>query len=385
MSHRNAPLTPAGRLRLIDRCRTRPIAHVAAEAGISRQCLSKWVNRYQRLGESGVDDASSAPKACPNGTSPQVIAEIERLRREHKFSARAITAELHRQGEQISQSTVGRWLVRLGISRLRDLDPSGASNRKPARKIIARYPGHMIHIDVKKVGRITDGGGWRAHGKGTDQHRASRRARHRAHTKSTNKAVRTGYVYLHSAVEGYSRLAYTEHLTDEKAVTAIGFMARARAFFAAHANTADHPRCHRQRLLLSRCHLRAGSEQPRRVSPPADPTVHAPPQREGRALQPDPVRRVPLRPDLDLRNPTSRGRPDLEHSLQLPSPPHRCRKPAPSPAATSRRHQRHEQQHLDGSEARDGHERGKALNFIYWRVHSIAIDTASRTGIGLEH
>ena len=237
MPHRNAPLTPAGRLRLIDRCQTRPIAHVAAEAGISRQCLSKWVNRHQRWGEAGLQDASSAPKACPSRTSPQVVAEIERLRREHKFSARAITAELHRQGAKVSQSTVGRWLVRLGISRLRDLDPSGASNRKPPKKIIARYPGHMIHVDVKKVGRIPDGGGWRAHGRGTDQHRASRRARHRAHTKNTNKAVRAGYVYLHSAVDGYSRLAYTEHLPDEKAVTAIGFIARAHAFFAAHAIT----------------------------------------------------------------------------------------------------------------------------------------------------
>ena len=175
MSHRNAPLTPAGRLRLIDRCQSRPIAHVAAEAGISRQCLSKWVNHYQRWGEAGLDDVSSTPKACPSQTSPQVVAEIERLRREHKFSARAITAELHRQGEQISQSTVGRWLRRLGINRLRDLDPNGASNRKPAQKIIARYPGHMIHVDVKKVGRIPDGGGWRAHGRGSEQHRASRR------------------------------------------------------------------------------------------------------------------------------------------------------------------------------------------------------------------
>jgi transposase InsO family protein len=237
LSHRNAPLTPAGRLRLIDRCQTRPIAHVAAEAGVSRQCLSKWVNRYRRLGEGGLYDTSSAPKARPTRTSPQVVAEIERLRREHKYSARAITAELHRQGQRISQSTVGRWLVRLGISRLRDLDPSGASNRKPVQKIIARYPGHMIHVDVKKVGRIPEGGGWRAHGRGSDQHRASRRARQRAHTKNANKAVRTGYVYLHSAVDGYSRLAYTEHLPDEKAVTAIGFMARARAFFAAHAIT----------------------------------------------------------------------------------------------------------------------------------------------------
>jgi transposase InsO family protein len=84
----------------------------------------------------------------------------------------------------------------------------------------------MIHLDVKKVGRIPDGGGWRAHGRGTDQHRATDRAK-------AAGAV-GGYVFLHSAVDGYSRLAYTEALNDEKASTAIGFFARARAFFAAH-------------------------------------------------------------------------------------------------------------------------------------------------------
>ena len=237
MSHANAPLTPAGRLRLIERCLSepsRPIAHVAAEAGISRQCLSKWVNRYRRVGENGLYDASSAPASCPSTTSPQVVALIEQLRRDKKWSARTIWTELLARGITISQSTVGRWLRRLGISRRRDLDPSGASNRQPPKKIIARYPGHMIHVDVKKVGRIPDGGGWRAHGRGSDAHRASRRAANRPHTKHTDKSVRTGYVYLHSAVDGFSRLAYTEHLPDEKARTAIAFMARARAFFSAH-------------------------------------------------------------------------------------------------------------------------------------------------------
>ena len=237
MHHRNAPLTPAGRLRLIERCRHRPIAHVAAEAGVSRQCLSKWNSRYQRLGEAGLQDASSAPKTSPAQTSPQVIARIEELRRTKKWSARTITAELVGEGIQISESTVARWLRRLGISHRRDLDPSGASNRKPARKIIARYPGHMIHVDVKKVGRIPDGGGWRAHGRGSAQHRASQQARNRAHTRDANKGVRTGYVFLHTAIDGFSRLAYTEHLPDEKASTAIAFMSRARAWFAAHAIT----------------------------------------------------------------------------------------------------------------------------------------------------
>jgi len=84
----------------------------------------------------------------------------------------------------------------------------------------------MVHVDVKKVGRIPDGGGWRAHGRGSGPDRAAQRAK--------TKGARAGYVYLHSIVDGFSRLAYTEELADEKAATTIGFFHRARAFFAAH-------------------------------------------------------------------------------------------------------------------------------------------------------
>jgi transposase InsO family protein len=84
----------------------------------------------------------------------------------------------------------------------------------------------MVHVDVKKVGRIPDGGGWRVHGKGSVQARAV--------ASATKAGTRAGYVYLHSAVDGFSRLAYTEALDDERAVTAIGFMHRARVWFTAH-------------------------------------------------------------------------------------------------------------------------------------------------------
>lgn len=90
MSHANAPLTPAGRMRLIDRCASRPIAHVAAEAGVSRQCLSKWNARYAALGEVGLLDRSRAPHAGPIQTEGAVVARIEALRREKKWSARLI-------------------------------------------------------------------------------------------------------------------------------------------------------------------------------------------------------------------------------------------------------------------------------------------------------
>ena len=228
MSHANAPLTPAGRLRLIQRCQHRPIAHVAAEAGISRACLSKWTARYDADGEEGLIDRSSTPFARPTQLAPAVVDLIETWRREHTWTARQIARELGAAGHQASVATVGRWLVRLGINRRKDLDPDGSSNREVGT-ITTRFPGHMVHLDVKKVGRIPDGGGWRAHGHGSAQHKKSRAAK--------RAGARAGYVYLHSIIDGYSRLAYTEALPDEKAATTIAFYARARAFFAAHGIT----------------------------------------------------------------------------------------------------------------------------------------------------
>jgi transposase InsO family protein len=225
MSHGNAPLSVEGRRRLVARCQSRPIAHVAAEMGISRACASKWVNRFRQFGELGLLDRSSAPHRQPTATAAEVITMIETLRRTRKWSGSRIAFELGRQGVAISRRTVSRHLLALGLNRRRFIDPDGQSNRAPQR-IIARRPGHMVHVDVKKVGRIPDGGGWRVHGKGSVQAKAVAAA--------TKAGTRAGYVYLHSAVDGYSRLAYTEALTDEKAVTAIGFMHRARVWFAAH-------------------------------------------------------------------------------------------------------------------------------------------------------
>jgi transposase InsO family protein len=223
--HRNAPLTVEGRYRLVQRCQTRPIAHVAAEMGLSRQCASKWVNRFRRFGELGLLDRSSVPHRSPTATPAETIVRIEQLRRGRKWSARRIATELCAEGTVISVRTVSRHLARLGLARRRFLDPAGAANRAP-RRIIAHRPGHMVHVDVKKVGRIPDGGGWRVHGKGSDRDKAVARTKKRG--------TRTGYVFLHTAVDGFSRLAYTEALPDQKAITAIGFMFRARAFFAAH-------------------------------------------------------------------------------------------------------------------------------------------------------
>lgn len=264
MTHRNAPLSVEGRRRLIERCRTRPIAHVAAEMGVSRSCASKWVNRYRKFGEVGLLDRSSAPRRQPAATDAEIVAIVENLRRTHKWSAARIAFELQADGAVISRRTVSRHLLALGLNRRSFIDPNGERNRE-SRKITARRPGHMVHIDVKKVGRIPNGGGWRAHGRGTEQAKAVERAK--------RKTAMRGYVYLHSAVDGYSRLAYTEALPDEKAATAIAFMHRARVWFAAHGIThiervvTDNGACYRAeafgRALLESRHQRITPYTPR--------------------------------------------------------------------------------------------------------------------------
>ena len=231
MPHRNAPLSLEGRRRLVQRCQTRPIAHVAAEMGISRACASKWVNRHRRFGELGLLDRSSTPRHSPNATPGEVIVQIQAWRRNKKWSAGRITHELAAQGVHIHPRTVTRHLARLGLSHRRFLDPCGEPNRVPG-KITARWPGHMVHLDVKKVGRIPEGGGWRVHGRDSDQHRAVDRAK--------AAGAKAGYVYLHSIIDGFSRLAYTEPLADEKGKTAAAFLARAKVWFAAHGITHIH-------------------------------------------------------------------------------------------------------------------------------------------------
>lgn len=229
--HRNAPLSVEGRRRLVERCQTRPVAHIAAEMGISRACASKWVNRYRRFGDLGLLDSSSTPHAQPRATFGDVIAPIEDMRRTHKWSVTRIVFELNNSGILISRRTVTRHLASLGLSHRKFIDPNGDTNREH-RRIVARWPGHMVHVDVKKVGRIPDGGGWRIHGRNSDH------ARHVARRKK--KTERGGYVYLQSAIDGYSRIAYTEALPDEKAATAIAFLHRARAWFTAHGITRIH-------------------------------------------------------------------------------------------------------------------------------------------------
>jgi len=233
MTHRNAPLTPKGRRRLCERVDAgRAICHVATEAGIARKTLGYWYARWVAEGEAGLEDRSSRPHRSPNQTPPDVEDRVVALRREHKVGPVQLVGRLAEEDITLPASTIWRILVRHGVSRLRDLDVDGEDLREPVRRYEWAKPGDMVHVDVKKIGRIPDGGGWRVHGRGSAQHKATGRA------KSTG--ARAGYVYLHTALDDHSRLAYTEELLDEKGTTAVAFWGRAVKFFRRHGITKIH-------------------------------------------------------------------------------------------------------------------------------------------------
>lgn len=227
MSHANAPLTPEGRRRLCERVDAgRPIAHVAGEAGISRQCLSKWYGRWAD-GDGDLCDRSSRPFGSPRRTPAAVVAAVEALRRTRKLGPARIAHELARRGIVIAASTVHRVLVRLGLSRLRDMDrPTGEPARR-ARRYERAEPGELVHTDVKKLGVIREGGGWWAHGRGSAQDKAARRG------------PRVGYDYLHVAIDDHSRLLHAEVLPDERGETCAAFITRAAEFMAGYGITIE--------------------------------------------------------------------------------------------------------------------------------------------------
>lgn len=149
-------------------------------------------------------------------------------------------------GVTLAPTTVHRILVRRGLNRLRDLDPPTGGNLCQVIRYEHDKPGDLIHVDIKKLGRIPDGVGWRMHGVGTDAARASKR--------TGPGAGKVGYTYLHSALDDRSRLAYTDALEDERAITAAAFWHRAVAFFAEHGINpirrvlTDNGACYRSQL-----------------------------------------------------------------------------------------------------------------------------------------
>lgn len=214
MSHANARLAPAGRLVLVQRIgQGRPVAHVAAEMGVSRTTAWRWWRRFRSEGVAGLVDRSSVARSHPAKTSPCVETRVRIAR---MLSRRGPVWIGDRLG--LPASTVGRILARHRTPLLRECDPVTGVVIRASRRSANRYehdhPGALIHIDVKKLGRIPDGGGWRAHGR-------SEQVRGRG----------IGYDYVHTVIDDHSRLAYAEIHPDEKGHTAAGVLRRATSFF----------------------------------------------------------------------------------------------------------------------------------------------------------
>jgi len=231
--HRNAPLTPEGRLRL---CRLIEdgwsVASAAESFRISRQTAHKWWGRYQEAGESGLGDRSSRPRGCPTKTPAKVERRVVQLRRTHQLGPARLA---ERAG--VPASTLHRIWARHGVSRLSDLE---RRTGRVVRRIETTRPGELVHVDIKKQAKIPPGGGWKVNGM---------RGRIR---NGQGGRPRLGYAYIHSAVDAYSRLAYSEVHANERAVTVIGFWRRARTFFASYGITVERVRTDNGKCYVSK-------------------------------------------------------------------------------------------------------------------------------------
>ncbi|WP_432545211.1 IS481 family transposase [Kineococcus sp. SYSU DK002] len=220
MAHANARTTVHGRLLIVSRHQQGwAQAHIAAAMGVSRKCVRTWITRYEAEGLNGLRDRSSRPHHSPTRTSGDVQAKIVELRQRERLGPDELGAQLG-----VPARTVSRVLARHQMPHLSALDPMTGqllrSSKATAVRYERAYPGALVHMDVKKIGRIPDGGGWRALGRAE-----------REKTRSRNTKI--GYDYVHSLVDDHSRLAYSEILPDEKGATCAAFLTRAAASFAA--------------------------------------------------------------------------------------------------------------------------------------------------------
>jgi transposase InsO family protein len=223
VSHANARLNVFARRLIVTRWQAGwAQAHIAAAMGVSRQCVSKWIHRWLAEGEAGLVDRSSRPHTCPTQTPPQVEERVLEARQRLRCGPEGLA-----EATGVPARTASRVLARRGVPHLADCDPITGQPIRASRATPVRYeraaPGDLVHMDVKKLGRIRDGGGWRVHGRAT--------------TEAAKHQNPAGYDYIHSLIDDHSRLAYSEVLGDEKGVTCAGFLLRAAAYFADHGIT----------------------------------------------------------------------------------------------------------------------------------------------------
>ena len=256
MSHANALLAPKGRLALAQ-CVVEDgwsLRRAAERFQTTPQTAKRWADRYRARDQSrpaveAMADRSSRPSRSPKLTPRPTVRKIVHLRNSRGWGPARIA---HKLG--MHPSTVNAVRVREGLPRLNDVD---LATRRAVRAQVIRYerdaPGDLVHVDIKKLGKIPDGGGHHSHG------RAAGRRNSRAHSPARhNGQVRIGYGYVHTAIDDRSRLAYSEIHANEKAATATGFWRRAVAWFAAagvkiRRVITDNGACYRSRLWKTTC------------------------------------------------------------------------------------------------------------------------------------
>ncbi|MFE5302510.1 IS481 family transposase [Streptomyces sp. NPDC056632] len=217
MPHRNAPLTETGRLRLA-RCVVDdgwPLRRAAERFQVSHTTAARWATRYRTLGVAGMSDRSSRPHHQPRRTPAELEDQVLRLRREHRIGPLRLAARIG-----IAPSTAHRILTRHGLPVLSACD---RATGEPIRRYERARPGELVHIDVKKLGRIPDGGGHKTLGQ----------------AEGRRNKTGAGWAYLHTALDDHTRLAYTEDLPDETAPTCAAFLTRATAWFASLGITVE--------------------------------------------------------------------------------------------------------------------------------------------------
>jgi transposase InsO family protein len=240
LTHSNATLTPTGRLKLarVVVVKGWTLARAAERFSVSITTAKRWADRYRQLGAAGMGDRSSRPHRSPHQLPRRVERRIVGLRVTRRWGPARIAYHLG-----LNPSTVHQVLQRYGCPRLKWTDPATGTRIKTSRAGKNSYVhpacGDLVHVDIKKLGRIPDGGGWRFKGRQTGRRNSGQRG--------------TGYAYLHHAVDDHSRLAYSEIHTDERKETAVGFWKRAVKFFKAHGITikavlTDNGSCYRSRL-----------------------------------------------------------------------------------------------------------------------------------------
>ena len=228
MSHANAALAPVQRLRIARLIVDEgwPVAHAAQFFHVSWPTAKRWADRYAAMGRDGVQDRSSRPHRSSNRTSPELVRKVVHLRWKKRLGPVAIGAKVG-----MPASTVHAVLVRVRLNRLHHVD---VRTGEPIRRYEHDKPGAMIHVDVKKLGNIPDGGGHRFVGR---QQGDRNRAATPVSAKNKSRQPLIGTAFVHTVIDDHSRVAYAEIHDNETAATAIGVLRRATSWFEARGVT----------------------------------------------------------------------------------------------------------------------------------------------------